>query len=146
MRRSAWFLVPAMFGAAAISATCSDDGGTSAAPTTTTVVATVCVTTPPPDGRLVHVTLDDVVGGFGSLGARSSSGLTPGSVRVELEADAENATPSSVRILLADVQVASIDGVPAGQTCGIDLQVEAGTYRIVDDAGDHDVEFEVEAG
>lgn len=145
MRQPVWFLVPAVLGAVVSVAACSDDGGSVAVPTTT-VAATVCVTTPPADGRLVHVTLDDVVGGFGSLGSRSSSGLTPGTVRVELEADEENATPSTVRILLGDVQVASIDGVPAGQTCGIDLQVEAGTYRIVDDAGDHDVEFEVEAG
>lgn len=141
MRRSAvWFLVPAMLGAA-----CSDDGGSSSS-APTTVVATVCVTTPPPDGRLVHVTLDDVVDGFGSLGSRSNSGLTPGIVRVELEADAENAGAASVRILLGEAQVASIDGVPAGQTCGIDLQVDTGTYRIVDDAGDQDVEFEVEPG
>jgi hypothetical protein len=130
-----------------VGSACSDDAGSSGGTiAAVTLPATVCATDPAPDGRLVHVTLDDVVGGFGSFGSRSDSGLTPGVVRVELEADGENAAPASVRILLGDAQVASIDGVAAGQTCGIDVTVEVGTYRVVDDAGDRDVEFDVVAG
>jgi hypothetical protein len=123
-------------------AACSDD--TSSSPTTTPLVATVCVATAAPDDRLVHVTLDDIVGGFGSLGSRSSSGLTPGVVRVELEADGENAGPASVRIMKDGAEVATIQGVAAGATCGIDLDVVVGTYQILGEA-DQDVEFEVAA-
>lgn len=128
-------------------AACSDDKGSTATTTlpVTTLPATVCVTTPAPDGRLVHVTLDDVVDGFGSLGSRSSSGLTPGVIRVELEADSENAGPASVRITKDGAVVTTIDGVVAGETCGIDLDVSVGTYVILGE-GDQDVEFEVTLG
>lgn len=124
-------------------AACSDDK--KAAPPTTAVPPTVCVTTPGPEDRLVHVTVDDVVSGFGSMGSRANSGLTPGVVRVELEADVENAGPTSVRIMKAGAEVATIRGVAAGETCGIDLEVGVGTYQILGDA-DQDVEFEVVAG
>jgi len=93
----------------------------------------------------VHVTLDDIVGGFGSLGSRSNSGLTPGVVRVELEADVENAGLASVRIMKDGAEVATIASVAAGATCGIDLEVAVGTYQILGE-GDQDVEFEVAAG
>lgn len=122
---------------------CSGDETSS--PAATTLPANVCVTTPAPEGRLVHVTLDDVVGGFGSLGSRANSGLTAGVVRVELEADAENAGPASVRIMKDGVEMATIAGVAASTTCGVDLEVTVGTYQILGDA-DQDVEFEVTAG
>lgn len=121
---------------------CSDDK--SAAPSAT-VPATVCATSAAPDGRLVHVTLDDVVNGFGSLGSRSNSGLTPGLVRIELEGDAENAGPAAVQILKEGTEVATIAGVGPGATCGIDLEVDIGKYQILNDAG-QDVEFEVTLG
>jgi len=93
----------------------------------------------------VHVTLDDVVGGFGRFGLRSNDGLTPGVVRVELEADAENAGPAAIRIMKDGAQVATIAGVAASTTCGIDLDVALGTYQILGDA-DQSVEFEITAG
>lgn len=123
-------------------AACSDDK--SAAPSAT-VPATVCATSAAPDGRLVHVTLDDVVNGFGSLGSRSNSGLTPGLVRIELEGDAKNAGPAAVQILKDGTEVATIAGVAPGATCGIDLEVDIGKYQILNDAG-QDVEFEVTLG
>ena len=138
MRRLTILLVVPMLFAA-----CSDDDTATTA--TSTVAPTVCVTTPAPEGRLVHVTVDDVVGGFGSMGSRSNSGLTPGVVRVELEADAENAGPTSVRITKDGADVTTISGVAAGETCGIDLQVEVGLYVILGE-GDQDTEFEVGAG
>ena len=138
MRRLTILLVVPMLLAA-----CSNDEA--AAPTAPTAAPTECVTTAAPDGRLVHVTLDDIVGGFGSLGSRSNSGLTPGVVRVELEADAENAGPASVRIMKGGAEVATIAGVAAGTTCGIDLEVAVGTYQILGEA-DQDTEFEVTAG
>ena len=121
---------------------CSDD--MKAAPPTTTVPPTACVTTPGPEDRLVHVTVDDVVNGFGSMGSRANSDLTPGVVRVELEADPENRGLTSVRIMKDGTEVATIQGVTAGETCGIDLEVDVGTYQILGDA-DQDVEFEVVA-
>ena len=81
MRRLSILLVVPMLVAA-----CSNDEA--ALPPTPTLPPTVCVTSPGPEDRLVHVTLDDIVGGFGSLGSRANSGLTPGVMRVELEADA----------------------------------------------------------
>ena len=121
---------------------CTDDK--EAAPPTTSVPPTACVTTPGPEDRLVHVTVDDVVNGFGSMGSRANSDLTPGVVRVELEADVENAGPTSVRIMKDGTEVAAIQGVTAGETCGIDLEVTVGAYQILGDA-DQDVEFEVVA-
>ena len=135
MRRLTVLLVAPMLLAA-----CSND--VASTPSAAPVPATVCVTTPVPDGRLVHVTLDDIVDGFGSLGSRSNSGLTPGVIRVELEGDSENAGPASVRIMKDGVEVATITGVATGTTCGIDLDVEVGNYQILGDA-DQDVEFDV---
>ena len=128
-----------------IIAACSDDNAASPSPATAALPATVCVTSQPPDGRLVHLTLDDTVDGFGSLGSRANDGLTPGVIRVELEADAENADPAVVRITLDGAPAATIAGVAAGTTCGIDLDATVGTYHVLDDFG-HDVEFDVVAG
>lgn len=121
---------------------CSDDG---ASLPSITVAPTQCVTTPVPEGRLVHITVDDTVGGFGGLGSQASGGLTPGTLRIELEADAENATRSSIRVQLNGADVASISGVAAGDTCGIDVEVGLGTYHVLDEYG-HDVDFEVVTG
>lgn len=120
---------------------CSDDKAAPITSTTSAVPPTSCATTPAPDGRLVSVTLDDVVAGFGSLGLRADDGLTPGIVRIELIGDAENASPVGVAILLDSSPVATIDGVGPGETCGIDVEVSEGVYHITD--GDRDVEFTV---
>jgi hypothetical protein len=100
------------------------------------------VTTLAPEGRLVSVTIDDVVDGFGSLGLQADGGLTPGIVRVELTGDANNASPLGVSILRDGVLVGTVVGVSAGETCGIDLEVTAGVYHVTD--GDRDVEFTIE--
>ena len=125
---------------------CSDDKAArspeSAVPSASTEEPTRCVTTPAPDGRLISVTIDDVVDGFGSLGLRADGGLTPGVVRVEVTGDAANASPLGVTILRDDIPVGAVFGVGAGETCGIDLEVSAGVYRITD--GDRNVEFTVE--
>ena len=90
----------------------------------------------------MSVTIDDVVDGFGSLGLRAAGGLTPGIVRVEVTGDVANASPLGVTILRDDIPVGTVFGVDAGETCGIDLDVSAGVYRITD--GDRNVEFTVE--
>ncbi|MCE9621775.1 MAG: hypothetical protein K8R99_05460 [Actinomycetia bacterium] len=130
-------------------AACSDDTSSSSqstettqAPTTTWLPASVCVTTPAPDGRVVSVTIDDVVGGFGSFGLQADGGLTPGIVRVEVTGDINNASPMGVTILRDGSPVATVSGVAAGETCGIDLEVTAGVYHVTN--GDSDVEFTVE--
>ncbi len=120
---------------------CSDDKAAPATSSTSTVPPTTCATTPAPDGRLVSVTIDDVVDGFGSLGLRANDGLTPGIIRVELIGDDENASPLGVTILLDGIPVGTIVGVGPGDTCGIDLEVSEGVYHITD--GDRDVEFTV---
>jgi len=113
------------------------------APTTPVVTAapTICATTPATEGRVVRVTIDDVVGGFGRLGLRADSGLTPGIVRIEVSGDIANAMPLGVTILRDGIPVGVVDGVGAGETCGIDLEVAEGTYRVTD--GDLSVEFAV---
>ena len=126
-------------------AACSDDKAASSGsnlPTASTEAPTTCVTTPAPEGRLVSVTIDDVVDGFGSLGLQADGGLTPGIVRLEIIGDAGNASPLGVTILRDGVAVGTVVGVAAGETCGIDLAVSAGVYHVTD--GDRDVEFTVE--
>ena len=125
-------------------AACSDDNTSteSIAPTSSTEAPTECATTPAPEGRLVSVTIDDVVDGFGSLGLKADGGLTPGIVRVEVSGDVDNALPLGVTILRDGVPVGTVVGVGAGETCGIDLEVTAGVYHVTD--GDRDVEFTIE--
>lgn len=89
----------------------------------------------------MRVNIDDVVGGFGSLGLRADGGLTPGIVRIEVTGDVENASALGVTILRDGVPVGAVDGVGAGETCGIDIEVSEGTYHVTD--GDRDVEFVV---
>jgi hypothetical protein len=89
----------------------------------------------------VSVTIDDVVDGFGSLGLQADGGLTPGIVRVEVIGDPANASPLGVTILRDGIPVATVDGVGAGETCGIDLEVSEGVYHITD--GERDVDFTV---
>ena len=89
----------------------------------------------------MSVTIDDVVNGYGSLGLQADGDLTPGIVRIEVTGDVENASALGVTILLDAVQVAKVDGVEAGETCGIDIEVGEGTYHVTD--GDRDVEFVV---
>jgi len=125
------------------SATAVDDPTTVATDDLANLPATDCVTTPPPEHRLVHITLDDMQAGFGSLGSRANDGLTPGVIRVELEADAENAGPVGVLIQKDGQTVATIGGVEPGDTCGIDLDVTEGQYVVFD--GTNDVAIVIEA-
>ena len=140
VRRSVAFVVVLVSLAA-----CSDDNTTSSdltLPTATTEAPTQCATAPAPEGRLVSVTIDDVVNGYGSLGLQADGNLTPGIVRVEVIGDVENALPLGVTILRDGTPVATVVGVEAGETCGIDLEVTEGVYHVTD--GDRDVEFTIE--
>lgn len=123
-------------------AACGDDGeGT--AQLATTLPPTECATGEFEPGRTVTITVDDVVDGFGGLGTRTPSDLAAGTVRLSVEADAENAAPVSVAITRDGAEVAVIRGVPAGSVCAIDVDLAAGHYVVA--AGDRDVEFDVVA-
>ncbi|CAN5652275.1 hypothetical protein BH10ACT2_BH10ACT2_02510 [soil metagenome] len=126
-------------------AACSGGKAASSEPTVpvaSTAIPTICATTPEPEGRVVVVIIDDVVNGYGSLSLRADGNLTPGIVRLEVVGDVDNASPLGVSIVRDGFTVGSIDGVAAGETCGIDLQVSEGIYHITD--GDRDVEFTIE--
>ena len=109
--------------------------------------ATECATAEADANRTVTVKVDDVVDGFGSLGSQTPSGLTPGSVRLAVEADEENEEPVDVTLSLGGETVAEVNGVEAGTTCGIDVDLEAGDYVVTSNRNeDQDAEFSVVAG
>ncbi len=109
--------------------------------------ATECATAEADASRTVTVKVDDVVDGFGSLGSQTPSGLTPGSVRLAVEADEENEEPVDVTLSLGGETVAEVNGVEAGATCGIDVDLEAGDYVVTSNRNeDQDAEFSVVAG
>ena len=120
---------------------CADEKAEAPAPTASTAPPTICATTPATEGRVVRVTIDDLVGGFGSLGLQADGNLTPGIVRIEVTGDVANAMPLGVTILRDGFPVGIVDGVGAGETCGLDLEVSEGIYHVTD--GDRDVEFAV---
>ena len=120
---------------------CADEQAEQPSPTASTTPPTICATTPAVAGRVVRVTIDDVVDGFGSLGLQADGNLTAGIVRVEVTGDVANATPLGVTILRDGIPVGIVDGVGAGETCGLDLEVSEGAYHVTD--GDRDVEFAV---
>lgn len=97
-----------------------------------TVAVTACAVGSFDAGQTVIVHDDDLVGGFGSFGTRTPSGLQAGTVRISVEADAENAGPVSVAITLDGARVGSIDGVASGSTCAIDVDLVAGHYDVTD--------------
>lgn len=147
MRR---LLIPIVF--LSLLAACSDDDKSSSDSTSESTIDSIssesssvslppteCATTPGPEGHFVRVNVDDIVGGFGGLASRSDADMKPGVVRIEVTGDPENAEPVNVTVMQGDTELAAINGVAAGETCGIDLDLGAGTYRVVE--GDRDVEF-----
>jgi hypothetical protein len=97
------------------------------------VPATTCATSAADEGRTVTIKVDDLVGGFGGIGSRTPSGLSAGTIRVAIEADAENAGPVDA-VLHADsadgAAITTIRGVAAGTTCGVDVDLQAGHYVV----------------
>jgi hypothetical protein len=133
-------LLPVMFGAA-----CSDDAGTGGGTiAAVTLPATVCATGDFDAGRTIVVHDDDLVGGFGSFGTRTPSDLAAGTVRISVEADAENAAPANVTVTLDGQPVTAINGVAAGSTCGVDVDLVAGHYELTN--GQQSAGFDIVAG
>jgi hypothetical protein len=139
--RTAWIVLLFAAPAGCLLATCSSDPG--ATQLSSTLPPTKCAAGSFDAGRTIVITVDDVVDGFGGLGSRTPSDLTAGSVRVSVEADAENKAPVTVSITLDGTEVAVVRGVPAGSECAVDADLAAGHYVVKE--GDRDVEFDLVA-
>ena len=120
-----------------------DDGGpagestiaTAASGVETTVAAasgppTECLADASEDSGTILITIDDPRDGFGSVGSRTPSGLTAGTHRVDLEADEENSGPIDVPLYLDEDEVFRFVAVAPGTTCGVELDLAAGDYRV----------------
>lgn len=92
--------------------------------------------------RTITISIDDEVGGFGSIGSQAPSGLTPGTVRVVVEADSENADPVTVTLRTGDVAY-EIAEVAPGTECGADLDLGPGEYVVTSDVNGGDSTFTV---
>ena len=104
---------------------------------------TACATGAADPSRTVVLRIDDEVGGFGAISSRTPSDLTAGRVRISVEAD-ENEGPVVVTLALDGTEVTTISGVEPGATCGVDIELAAGTYQATSDVnGDSDAEFVV---
>lgn len=127
-----------------------DAGGDSSAAGTVsdeaavTATATSCVTGEGDPNRTITLGIDDVVGGSGGISSQTPSDLTAGSVRISVEADAENEGPIEVTVARDGTSVATISGVDPGATCGIDVDLEPGNYQATSNVtGDSDAGFVV---
>ena len=130
-------------GAGASDPTSAPDGGTEPRATEVEVPpAAECVSGEADSSRTIAIRVDDEVGGFGSIGSQVPSGLTPGTVRVVVEADEENADPITVTLQSED-GTQQIAGVEPGATCGVDLELAGGNYVVTSDVTDGDAEFTV---
>lgn len=126
-------------------AACGSDGettdeGSQDAPTTT-LEPTECL---PGEGDMsttIKISVDDPGDGAGFVASRTPSDLLAGKIRVELESDKANTDPVDVPLLLGSEEVFRFVAVEPGTTCGVQLQLAAGDYRVV--VGDSDAEFTI---
>lgn len=125
--------LPIVILAATSVAACSNDAENAGSATTlSSAPATECAAGTSDPGRTVVVRVDDLVGGFGGMGTRTPSDLEAGSIRISVEADADNESPIDVTLTQNGSEVTVIRGVTAGTTCGVDLVVEPGHYELTD--------------
>lgn len=102
---------------------------------------TECLADSGEDSTTIQITVDDPRDGFGSVGSRAPSGLTAGTHRVDLVSDEENSEPIDVPLYLDDDEVFKFVAVAPGTTCGVELELAAGTYRV--QLGESDAEFTI---
>jgi hypothetical protein len=138
--------LPIVILAATSVAACSDDAKNAGSATTlASAPATECAAGTSDPARTVVVNVDDLVGGFGGMGTQTPSDLAAGSIRISVEADADNKSPIDVTMSRNGSEITVIRGVAAGTTCGVDLVLEAGHYDLTD--GEQHGKFDVvEAG
>lgn len=147
MSRARWWLV---VGAAGMLVACGGDDSSSAttdasereasttaraddaaASTAAPVAATECAASAVDASRTITVRVDVIDdGGFGSIGTRIPSHLTPGPARLDVEVADDDEEPPLVVLSRDGTDVATLDDVAPGTTCGVDIEVEAGEYTI----------------
>lgn len=123
-----------------VAAACSDSDGT--AQLTTTLPATRCVDGPTDESRLITFTVTAPADGSAGLSAITPSVLSAGPLRLTLQADASNADLSEVLVRSGAVEVVAIRGVPAGDTCAVDVELQAGRYTA--SSGGRSVDFDIQ--
>jgi len=137
--RRVWLTVLIVLGAASAAA-CSGSDGTAQLPTT--LPATRCVDGPTDESRLITFTVTAPADGSAGLSAITPSVLSAGSVRLAVQADPSNAELSEVRIAAGATEVVVIRGVPAGDTCAVDVELQAGRYTAT--SGGRSVDFDIQ--
>jgi len=119
-----------------------DTAGSPASGPPATALATECDSSGGNPNRTITINIDDEVGGFGSIGSQTPSGLKPGKVRVVVNADPENAGPVTVTVKSGD-KAWQIAGVEAGSVCGASFRVGPGDYVVTSDVNSGDAAFTV---
>ncbi|MFM7687278.1 MAG: hypothetical protein ACKPDI_15340 [Actinomycetota bacterium] len=122
-----------------VAAACSGSDGTTQLPTT--LPATKCVSGPGDGAPTVTFTVTDAADGSAGLSAVTQAGLLAGPVRLVVQADASNADLTEVRVTSGGAEVAVVRGVPAGDSCAVDVELPAGRYTAT--SGGRSVDFDI---
>lgn len=129
----------------------SDETTASKNPAVTTVVPagqnndavpTVCEAQEADDRPTVTIDVDDASDGFGRFGLKTPSPLHPGTIRLVVNAVADNPDPVSVTVASAGTTVFEFVQVDSGVLCAADLELAAGDYTVT--FGDKAKTFTVE--
>jgi hypothetical protein len=139
-RHQAVVAMALLLSSAPMAVSCSGSDATAQLPTT--LPATVCADGDADRSRTVTFTVVAPADGSAGLSAVTPSVLTAGPVRIAVEADASNAEVTEVRISSAGAEVTVVRGVPAGDSCAVDLDLAAGRYTA--SAGGRSVDFDVQ--
>jgi hypothetical protein len=127
--------------AAGLLLSCSGGDGSTQLPTT--LPPTTCAADAPTGQPVVRVSVVDPTDGVGSMGLVAQGRVVAGVVRLVVEADAANADVTQVVVTRDDAEVVVVRGVAAGDTCGVDVQLDAGDYAAA--SGGRSVAFTVVA-
>lgn len=92
---------------------------------------------------MVRVSVADPTGGVGSMSLVTLGSVVAGTVRLVVEADPANSDSVDVAVRRAGVEVTVVRGVAAGDSCGVDVQLQAGDYTAA--SGGRSVGFTVVA-
>lgn len=106
----------------------SCSGGSSSAQLPTTLPPTVCAADAPAGVPVVRLSVAVPTGGVGSMSMVTLGSVVAGTVRLVVEADRANPGAVDVAVTRGGVDVMVVRGVAAGDSCGVDVQLEAGEY------------------